>query len=316
MHLGVSYLGAYLPEHLRADLADIRAVGCDEVLVTLAENDFHILPGKVRFTPAIAHDLGLRVLANFWGFACAFGGGRVSRLLTEDPEVWVLGPGGARLGMGCMNHPALLARAREMVDRCVETGYDGFFWDEPTQQDCYCPHCTDLFAGLYGSDLCTADGEQVEAFRLQSIVRYVRTMSDYVKALRPELETATCVMPCDEAAWEPTARIPSLDTFGTDPYWLCLERPLAWVSESTRQSLKVCRSHGKRSLMWLQGWMIPAGREREIEEAAWRLAAEGPDALYTWSYRGGLGSNEACDDPEAAWQVVVEVYRALRERGM
>ena len=312
MKLGMAYLGAHLPEHLRTDLIDICRIGCDELLIALSENDFHILTGKVQFASAIAHDLGLRILANFWGFACAFGGGRISRLLTENPEVWVVRRDGSRLGQGCMNHPLLLARAREMVDRCVAAGYDGFFWDEPTQQDCYCVHCREKFAAAYGGNLLAAPSDQVQAFRLHSIVSYVETMSDYVKSLQADLETATCVMAVDQAAWEATARVPSLDTFGTDPYWLRLQQPLSWVTESTREAMAVCRKYGKRSLMWLQGWAIPAGREEEIEEAAQRIAAERPDALYTWSYRAGLGSNEASEDPARAWDAIVRVYRMLR----
>jgi len=310
--LGIAYIGAFLPEHLRLDLADIRAIGCDELLITLAENDFHILQGKVRFAPAIAHDLGLRILANFWGFACAFGGGRVSRLLTDNPDVWLVGRDGSRTGIGCTNHPALLQRAREMVDTCVAAGYDGFFWDEPTVQDCYCRHCREEYLKTFGGDLLQAAPGQVQAFRLHSITRYVRAMSEYVKAQRADLETSTCVMPIDHAAWEPTAQIAALDTFGTDPYWECMNHPVEWVSESTREALAVCRRYGKRSLMWLQGWRLPRGREEEIEQAGRLIAAEHPDALYTWAYKASLGTNETSQDPERAWEVIVRTYRALK----
>ena len=312
MKLGIAYIGAFLPEHLRLDLADIRGIGCDELLITLAENDFHITQGKVQFAPAIAHDLGLRILANFWGLACAFGGGRVSRLLTDNPDVWQVLRDGSRKGEGCMNHPALLQRAREMVDTCVAAGYDGFFWDEPTVQHCYCRHCCEEYLKAYGGDLLQAAPEQVHAFRQHSIVRYVQGMSEYVKAQRADLETATCVMPIDQEAWEPTARIAALDTFGTDPYWECFGKPPSWVTESTRETLAICRRYGKRSLMWLQGWRMPRGREDEIEKAGRLIAAEQPDALYTWAYRASEGTNETSQDPRRAWEVIVRTYRALK----
>ena len=311
MKLGVTYLGSYLPEHVRADLADIRAMGCDEVLVALQENDFRHFPGKVALAPTVGHDLGLRVLANFWCFASAFGGGRMSILLTEEPDTWLLGADGARRGLGCMNHPALLARAREMVDVCIVAGYDGFFWDEPTAQDCYCPHCRVAYAEQVGGELLAAPAEKVAAFRQWSIGNYVRVMSDYVKGRRADLETATCVMPIDRAAWELTAAIPSLDTFGSDPYWQVMDGTLPWTAEVTRDVVSLSRKHGKRCLMWLQGWAMPAGREVEILQAARLIAGERPDALYTWSYRGGLGSDEQCEDPQAAWAQVVAAYREL-----
>ena len=213
---------------------------------------------------------------------------------------------------GCMNHPALLGRAREMVDRCVAAGYDGFFWDEPTVQDCYCAHCREKYRETLGGELRAATPEQLEQFRLLSIAGYVATMSEYVKSQSAGLETATCVMPTDRAAWEITACITALDTFGSDPYWLCFNQPPAWVSQNTRPVLDLCRRYGKRSLMWLQGWNVPAGREAEIEEAARLIAAQAPDALYTWSYLGGQGTNETCADPAQAWAAIGRAYRTIQ----
>jgi len=312
MKLGMAYYGAYLPEHLHADLAAMREMGCDEVLITLAENDFHIFPGKVRSAPAIAHDLGLRIVANLWGFACAFGGGRVSRLLTDNPDVWQVRRDGSRKGEGCMNHPALRRRAEEMVEMCAGLGYDAYFWDEPTVQDCYCEHCQAAYAAAGGRNLHAAGPDEVHAFRQASIASYVEGMSAFVKRLDARFETATCVMPTDEAAWEATAAIAPLDTFGTDPYWECFGQDMAWVSEKTRATVELSRRYGKRSLMWLQAWRMPAGREGEIEQAAQAIAAEAPDALYTWGFRAGEGTNEACEDPAAAWAAVVRAYRELR----
>jgi len=313
MKLGMAYYGAFLPEHLRADLSAMRGMGCDEVLITLAENDFHIFPGKVRSAPGISHDLGLRIVANLWGFACAFGGGRVSRLLTDNPDVWQVRRDGTRKGEGCMNHPALRRRAEELVEMCAGLGYDAYFWDEPTVQDCYCKHCRAAFATGGGGDLSAAGPHEVHAFRQASIASYVEDMSAFVKRLDARFETATCVMPTDEPAWEVTARIAALDTFGTDPYWECFGQDMRWVSEKTRAAVELSRRYGKRSLMWLQAWRMPAGREAEIEAAARAIAAEGPDAIYAWGFRAGEGTNEACEDPAAAWAAVVRAYRELSQ---
>lgn len=313
MKLGMAYYGAYLPEHLATDLSAMRDMGCDEVLVTLAENDFYVFKGKVRSTPQIAHDLGLRVMANLWGYACAFGGGRVSRLLTDNADVWLVARDGSRVGMGCTNHPAIRQRAQEMVEECAGLGYDAYFWDEPTVQDCYCEHCQARYAERGGQgNLRDAAADALHAFRQASIASYVEDMSAYVKRLDSRFETATCVMPIDRDAWEVTAAMPSLDTFGTDPYWYCFHQGMPWVSETTAAAMEVSRRHGKRSLMWLQGWMIPAGREEEIVEAARCIAAEQPDALYTWGYRGGEGTVETCADPVRAWEAVVRAYKEVR----
>jgi hypothetical protein len=314
MKLGMAYYGAYLPEHLRSDFGAMADIGCDEVLLTLAENDFRIMTGKVKFAPDIAHDLGLRLIANLWGFACAFGGGRVSRLLTDNPDVWLMRRDGTRVGEGCTNHPALRQRAREMVEQCAGLGYDGFFWDEPTVQDCYCPHCAERFAATHAGALLEADAAGVMAFRQESIASYVEGMSDFVKGLDARFETATCVMPTDQAAWDVTAAIRSLDTFGTDPYWLCFRQPTSWVTPTTQAAMEVSRRYGKRSLMWLQGWAIPAGCEDEIADAGQRIAAEQPDALYTWAFRAAQGTVETSVDALRAWDVITRVYRDLAGR--
>ena len=60
-------------------------------------------------------------------------------------------------------------------------------------------------------------------------------------------------------------------------------------------------------------WNGATGREEEIYTGGQALAEVGCDSLYAWSYRGGLGTKEECDDPERAWTSVVRLYRELAE---
>ena len=78
--------------------------------------------------------------------------------------------------------------------------------------------------------------------------------------------------------------------------------------------MEVSRCYGKRSLMWLQGWAIPAGHEDEIADAGQRIAEEQPDALYTWAFRAAQGTVETSADPLRAWDVITHVYRDLAGR--
>jgi len=311
MRLGMAYYGSYLPEHLEQDLTTIKNLGCEEVIITLSENDFHIMQGKLKFVPRIAHNLGLKLLANFWGYVCSFGGGRVSKLLTEKPQVWQVDREGKSVGMGCPNHPLVIETAQRMVDECIKYNYDGFFWDEPTRFDCYCKACQDKYYSLYGESLPRKVTPQLREFRNRTVIDYVQLMSDYVKKSRSSAETATCVMISDRETWEDVAKIPSLDSFGTDPYWLASDQPVSYVVRYSQEVVRLCRKNGKSSQVWLQCWSIPRGKEPEIYEAGKLIAAEKPDIIYTWAYRAGLGTNEESENPEEAWKYLVKTYQEL-----
>lgn len=320
MTFGTAYMGTHAPEGLKRDLEDLRAEGFDEIVLSCQENDFLHFTGKVEFTPKIAHAAGMRVLVNLWGYASAFGGGRISRLVADYPEVMVVGrdgkpnplewPPGSRTQPGCPNHPLVISRAREMVDQAIAAGADGFFWDEPTKFDCYCEACRALFSGRTGGDLRTAGREAVAEFRRHSVFRWIDEMSRWVKSRNAKLATSTCVMPSDRDAWEDAAECGPLDSLGTDTYWLCEDRPVEWMREPCRELVALARRKGKSPHLWLQCWKVPRGREAELVEAAKILAEAGPDGVYVWAYRGQLGTTEACDDPDAAWRKALEGFHA------
>jgi len=43
------------------------------------------------------------------------------------------------------------------------------------------------------------------------------------------------------------------------------------------------------------------------------LAEVGCDSLYTWSFRGGLGTDEESERPGEAWDNVVKLYREISQ---
>jgi hypothetical protein len=348
MILGVSYHGSHLAEHMEADMDRMRDDGMRDVVMACQENDFKYMVGKIEDGPAIAHARGLRLYANFWGFACAFGGGRISKLLTDNPDVWLLAKDGSRQGHGCMNHPDLLARAKEQVDRCVETGYDGFFWDEPSRQMCYCRHCEREYEekrdpprragwlarqglspfppggkeGLSRSptNLLDATPDEEAQFRDHCVVLYVERLSKYVKEKRPTLWTGTCVQPRDRASWESVAAIKELDMFGTDPYWILFRlfnmphgHTIQSAVEHTRDCIRLARKYGKEANVWLNAWKIPAGAEQELYEGGLAMANERPDSFYTWSWQAGRGTSEASDNPDLIWRTVERLYKKISE---
>ena len=64
MKTGISYMGHYNPRHIAIDLYEMNILKIDDVLVAIQENDFEHFMGKVRYTPKIAIDHGIRPINN------------------------------------------------------------------------------------------------------------------------------------------------------------------------------------------------------------------------------------------------------------
>lgn len=318
MELGVSYISAHLPEHIEADMRHLADIGCTEVLFALQENHIHTLTGALHYGAQLAKAHSLRPYAVIWGYANTFGGGRISKIMLDDPDLWCRTAEGRPYAQACLNNPRLPERFVEIAALCRDHGYEGLFVDEPTKQDCFCPYCREAFEAFAGGDLAASiDQPEYAAFRAQAVYDYTAAVCRRVKELDPQLVTITCVMPRDRDTWREVAAIPELDIFGTDPYWL-LSRGKMTLEQAVADAVEVkrlCTEESKASQIWLNCWAIPARREPEIYMGGRALAGVGCDSLYTWSYRGGLGTNEACDDPARAWDNVVRLYRELAGRG-
>jgi hypothetical protein len=313
MRTGVSYMSHHNPRHIATDLRAMQEVQLDEIFVCCQENDFLWFPGKVKFTPQIAREHGIRPLIIFWGALNLFGGGRQSHFLLEQPECFQVRRDGSHWKEGCYVNPLSVRRIQEMIDVAAEAGYEGYFVDEPTPlRDCFCAACTARFDEWYQADLRSAPDEQVEAFRQRCVVDYVRTMADYCKANHPQLETFCCLMPHDDAMWEAAAQIASLDNLGTDIYWTNNDRDLADMAPIIERMAALCRAHGKTHHEWLECWRVQAGREERVRQQGEIMVRQRPDAFYIWAWEGQIGTKESCDNPDLAWSKAVEVLRLAK----
>ncbi len=316
MELGVSYISSHLPDHIEADMRHLREIGCTEVLFALQENHLVYLTGALEFGARIAKDNGLRPYVVVWGYANTFGGGRISKFLLNEPGVWRKDREDNPIPMACLNNPRLVEHFVEITEVCRAHGYEGVFIDEPTIQTCFCHHCRRRFGERFELDLAQCEGtDAYDAFRNETVHHYTEAVCSRVKALDADLKTITCVMPCDRAVFEKVASISALDVFGTDPYWLipAMELTVEAAIDYTKLIRAICAERGKQSQVWLNCWRIKAGYEAEVYTGGRALAEVGCDSLYTWSFRGGLGTNEACDNPPAAWANVVRLYRELAQ---
>jgi hypothetical protein len=314
MRTGVAYLGQHNPRHLREDLEALRMLGCDDVLLAAQEGDFVHFPGKLRFLPVAARDLGLRPVVLFWGALNLFGGGRSSQFLLGHPECHQAGPDGSWRAAGCYNHPDCVAQIQALIDRLLEAGFRGYFIDEPPLLDCCCRACDRLFGEWYGGGLRSADGERVAAFRRRCVTHYVGAISRHVKAGHPGAETFCCIPPEDRGLWPEITAVGPLDNVGTDLYWANNGRDVREVGPLADELAGLCRASGKRHHQWLQCWGVRAGNEPRVGELGQALLDTRPDALYVWAFEGQVGTSEACDDPERAWAEACSVLHLAKRR--
>ncbi len=314
MRTGVSYMGHHNPEHLATDLREMQRLQLDDVLLSAQENDFVHFTGKLRFTPQIAREHGIRPIAIFWGVLNLFGGGRSSQFLLENPEGFQVGLDGSHRPAGCYVNPLCVTHIERMIDAIAGFGFAGYFVDEPTPlRECYCPACRAKYAVWYDGDLATASAEQKELFRQRCVVDYVETIAGYCKANHPQLETMCCLMPHDQAMWAATADITALDNLGTDIYWVNNDNDVETMTPLIADMAALCAQKRKVHHEWLQCWHVRQGREPRILEQGRILVRERPDALYVWAWKGQIGTTETCDDPLTAWRYAVEVLRLAKE---
>jgi len=315
MRTGVSYMGHHNPRHLATDLADMAALGCDDVLVAAQENDFVHMTGKIQFLPKIARDHGIRPIAIFWGALNLFGGGRSSQLLLDHPAAWQVNRFGQPRPHGCYNNPICVGRIQEMIDRIAEVGFQGYFVDEPTAMNCFCNSCRRLFGRWYHAELSEAEPARLAEFNSRCVVEYVRKIAEYCKRRHPQLETQCCVMPHDKTLWPAMAQIAELDNLGTDLYWVNNDRDVQEMKPIVSELAATCRSAGKKHHEWLQAWIVRKGREHRIIEQGDVLIGEQPDALYVWAYLSQIGTTESSQDPEAVWAAACELLRRAKASG-
>ena len=314
MRTGVSYMGHHDPTHLEADIVEMKNLRLDDVLLAAQENDFVHFTGKLKFTPKIAADHGLRPIAIFWGALNLFGGGRSSQFLLEHPEGSQVGVDGVRRPQGCYVNPVCVSRIEEMIDTIAELGFQGYFVDEPTLlRDCYCPSCRVAFQEWHGGELSTAADDEKESFRRRCVVEYVSGIAAYCKSRHPQLETMTCLMPCDRDMWSETSAIDDLDNLGTDIYWVNQNNDVEEMSPLLKELDALCRDSGKVHHEWLQCWGVQKDKERRILEQGKVLIREQPDSLYVWAWRGQIGTTESCEDPDVSWKYACEILGMAKD---
>ncbi len=329
MKTGVAYHDVRDPVHVRRDLEDMVAHHCSFVVHTFSEADMIFYRRAMKEIVKASHDLGLEVYADPWAVGRVFGGEALSRFVAENPADRQVLADGSSVPAACMNSGKFRSFMRRWVEAAAEIGADIAFWDEPhffmrdlmagasgREWACCCRTCKERFRREHGRAMPEEMDADAIAFRDATLVDFFTELCESARACG--MKNALCVLPHENArrgisSWDAFASIPSLDIFGTDPYWAFWGEPLEpWVRETTRKAKAVADEYGCELQMWVLAFLIQEGREDEVMRAAEIFHEEGVRNIAAWSYGGGGWTYARSANAEKVWENVGKVFGKLR----
>lgn len=339
-HTAVSYYGMNYVEHAKADFLEMRAHGCDTVILAVTEFDLDFWFPNLNNIIKTAHEVGLRAIADLWGIGKYFGGEQISLFLQNNiHNRQVSAYTGEVLNAACFNTNSF----RDYFLRCAvkiaeNTEIDGFFWDEPhyaypksyasitggagDDWACRCPVCMKKFADYYGYEMPKFMNDDVKQFRWREALAILADTSKALKEINPKLEITCCVHATLNGYyvtelrgydnWDMVARCPYFDVFSTTIInW---DLPESFFRDITERTIAAAKKYGKESERWLMGYNKMPRELSQIDHIVDLYESLGADRLATWTYRGGLGTSVAARDPIALWDKIGENYRRVLKK--
>jgi hypothetical protein len=329
MKTGVAYHDVRDANHAREDLEDMVAHHCNFVVHTFSEADLIFYRRTMKEIVKASHDLGLEVYVDPWAVGGVFGGEALSRFVAENLAERQVLADGSSVAAACMNGGEFRSFMKRWIEAAAEIDSDIVFWDEPRffvrdlmagasgqEWACYCSTCRERFRERHGRAMPREMDADVIAFREATLVDFLSELCDHARACG--MKNALCVLPQEDAGrgvsdWEALATIPTLDIFGTDPYWAFWGQPLEpYVREKTRKAKAVCEKHGRELQMWVLAFLIQEGREDEVMRAAEIFYEEGVRNIAAWSYGGGGWTYARSVNAEKVWENLGKVFGRLR----
>lgn len=128
---GVSYFGNRYPDHARADVAEMAAVGVTYVVHVMTEDDLRWGVGTVRDLVSATHDAGMDAWLDSGGVAGVFGGEAASYAVMEAPRSHQWTSQGVRKPALCPRTTAYRGVMGRWLDAAAATGARVVLWDEP-----------------------------------------------------------------------------------------------------------------------------------------------------------------------------------------
>lgn len=327
---GVAYHGNRILKHVEEDMKDIIEHNFNLVVHMFSHNDWDRHKNIMKEIIQMTEKLGLEVWIDNWGL----GGppGDKSHFLSYYPDSHQIYSNGEMDPVRvCLNSQDFRKFTKEWIDVVKEAGGKTIFWDEPhlAGKDlengkpkvwtCRCKRCQQLFKDKYGFEMPVDFTKEVEDFRIWTVVDYFDEVTRYSR--EKDMKNVVCVMLGEEygvnlSTAEEIAKLDTLDSIGSDPYWLGHKDadPYEFVSKGTKKNLEISKKYNKDHNIWIQGYRTPNGREEEIVLATDAAYDAGARTILVWGYRGAESNDYRAENPDLAWKVIGDAMHRITER--
>jgi len=310
-------------------MRDLKQKGFTFVLHTYSEFDLQFRSETMKEIFRITHDEGLDVWVNPWGVGNVFGGEPFSNFASKNifTSCQVLDDNNPT-SIACPNSPKFNSFLDSWIETVIESGVDTVLWDEPhfheqgflssvpNRWGCRCKFCNSKFEDEFNFPMPTIETEEVKVFKKKSLISFIERLSNKVKMNNVKNTlylTANLSLEKVEKEWESLFNINSIDTFATGPYWQWAKKPVEHVAEYAKIILEMASKKNKNSQIWIQGFKIKDGRERELSKAISNATDSGVESIAIWGYEGcSQESWVACDNPELAWKKILDSIDELK----
>ncbi len=317
-------------------MAEVRRQGCSFIVITFSENDVMFHEDTFHQMVKEAKRQGLITLVDPWAIAGIFGGESATQLpIWHDDERQVRSDGKKAPAL-CLNSPALTAYLKKWVDVVVTFKADYILWDEPhfylnwldkyggwepnpKAWSCCCGFCQKKFKKETGKALPKEQTEEVKEFKRRSTRDFLLTLTRYAQSKKQK--NAMTFLP-GEKEWflKAMAQEKSIQVMGGETYFeYDTTRPKDIYRHAVEhtQELKVwSKKYRKPLLMWVKGFRVPLGLERDVVEATRGAVDGGADWIGMWGFQGCKHVSEiACKNPDKVWKLMGSTFRSYLKPG-
>ncbi len=330
MKFGTAYFDNIILKHFSTDMEEVRRQGCSFVVLTFSENDVAFHQETFKKMTKEAQRQGLTVLIDPWAIAGIFGGEAMTQLPMWHHEERQVRSDGKKAPALCLNAPALTAYLKKWVDIVSTFDADYILWDEPhfylnwldayggwepnpSAWSCRCGFCQKKFRKETGKAFPKEHNEEVKEFKRRSTRDFLLTLTRY--AASKGQKNAMTFLP-GEKAWflKAMCQDKSIHVMGGETYFeYDASRPkdiYKHALEHTRELKVWSRKYKKPLLMWVKGFLVPLGYEKDVVDAIRGAVDGGAEWTALWGFEACKHvSDKACKDADKVWRLMGETFR-------
>ncbi|WP_078593716.1 hypothetical protein [Evansella clarkii] len=330
--MGTSYFGNRMVQHVKKDLETLKKEGYTDILHTVSENDLKFYRGTMKEIIEASKKEGFTVTVSPWSIGLVFGGEAFSEFHILHPEACQVTQHGKQLPQACFNHPEFRKFMKDWVDAVKKMGADAILWDEPhwagnggwysikdDEWTCRCKTCQGIFEEKSGRQMPGEWSTDVEEFRKDSMIDFLKEMTDYAKG--KDFTNIICFFPNRRkfevpSEWEEAACLEGVDVFATDPYWVGANYEVEkFISFYVEQAIRIAEANNLKVQLYIQNFRIEEGKEHQVETAVRVGWEKGIRHFYTWGFNScGHMSFLASDRPEKAFENYHGTLRKLKSK--